>query len=302
MIDGKPIIEEPEATEIKKAIQGSMAGRSIGFIVKDLNKRGIPTRRDQRWTSTAVRNMLLRPTNAGLSVYRGDIVGTSVFPPIITEDEWRAVTSTLRNPSRLTQNGNRIKHLLAGLMLCGKCDQPMKTSSRSGAHGQVYYYKCQNQGEGHTFQNAAPVEALIGHVVIGILSRSENTEGLAFHREDDDAAELRQRAVTLRSRLDEAANSFADGSITAKQMGIISARINVDLEAVENQIGNLRHVSALAGRTGTLEQVREWWNGADIEDRRGVINALMTIYVQPVKKSAPRLFDPERIRIDWKAL
>lgn len=299
--DGKPVIEEPEAAEIRKAIAGFMAGRSIGFIVKDLNTRGIPTRRGQQWTSTAVRNMLLRPTNAGLSVYRGDIVGTSVFPPIITEDEWRAVSSTLRNPSRLTQNGNRVKHLLAGLMLCGTCEQPMKTSSRSGKRGQVHYYKCQTQGQGHTFQSAAPVEALIEDVVVGVLSRPENTDGLAFHREDGDAAELRQRAVTLRSRLDEAANSFADGSITAKQMGIISARINADLEAVENENANLRHGSVLAGRKGTLGEVREWWNSAGIEDRRAVIDALMTIYVDPVRKSAPRLFDPERIRIDWKA-
>lgn len=300
-VEGQLVIVEPEAAEIRRSIQGFTAGRSIGFIVKDLNSRGIKTRRNQLWTSTAVRNMLLRPTNAGLSAYRGEIMGPSIFPAIITEDEWRATASALKHPSRLTQNGNKVRHLLAGLMLCGKCGQAMQTSSRRGSGGQVHYYKCRTQGQGHAFQNAAPVEEMIAEVVVGMLSRAENAEGLAPHRESDDAAELRQRAITLRSRLDEAANSFAEGAITAKQMGIISARVNADLEAVEDHLAALRSGNVLAGRTGSPQAVRAWWKAAGIEDRRAVIDALMTIYVDPVRKAAPRKFDPERIRIDWKA-
>ncbi|MBX7445450.1 MULTISPECIES: recombinase family protein [unclassified Arthrobacter] len=296
IIDGVPVIQETEAAEIRNAVRGFLAGRSIGFIVKDLNSRGIPTRRGQKWTSTAVRNMLMRPTNAGLSAYRGDIVGPSVFPAIITEDEWRAASSTLKNPSRLTQNGNKVRHLLAGLMLCGKCGSAMQTSSRSSKQGSVHYYKCKTTGGGHAFQTAAPVEEYVAGLVVAILSHPENAEGLTVRREADDAAELRQKAVTLRARLDEAANSFADGDITAKQMGIITAKVNKDLEVVEQQLATLRTGNILAGRSGSPEAVQSWWDGAGIEDRRAVIDALMTIYVDPVGTSAPRKFDPTRIR------
>jgi site-specific DNA recombinase len=300
IIDGVPVIEEADAAEIRKAIQGFIAGRSIGFIVKDMNSRGIKTRRGQLWTSTAVRNMLLRPTHAGLSAYRGDVIGESVFPAIISEDEWRAVVSTLKNPSRLMQNGNKVKHLLAGLMLCGTCGQAMQTSSRRGDGGQSYYYKCKTIGGGHAFQTAAPVEEMISELAVGALSQSEPAEGIAGHREADDAAELRQQAIALRARLDEAANSFADGAISAKQMGIITARVNKDLESVEDRLASLRSGNILAGRTGSPEVVRSWWAAAGIEDRRAVIDALMTIYVDPVQKSAPRVFDSKRIRIEWK--
>jgi site-specific DNA recombinase len=244
-----------------------------------------------------VRNMLMRPTNAGLSAYRGDIMGASVFPAIISEDEWRTASSILKNPSRLTQNGNRVRHLLAGLLLCGKCGTAMQTSSRSGAQGSVHYYKCKTQGGGHAFQNAAPVEQFIAETVVTILSRPHTAEGIAAHHKDDEAGELRTRAAALQARLDEAAHSFADGSITAKQLGIISARINADLEAVTDQMAALQGRNVLAGRTGSAEDVQAWWDGAGIEDRRAVIDALMTIYVDPVRKSAPRKFDPERIRI-----
>ncbi|WP_082574942.1 recombinase family protein [Arthrobacter sp. Soil763] len=188
MIAGEPVIQEPEAAEIQKAVSGFLAGRSIGFIVRELNSRGISTSRGQKWTGTAVRNMLKRPTNAGLSAYRGDIVGPSVFPAIISEDEWRAVSSTLRNPSRLTQNGNKVRHLLAGLMLCGKCGSAMQTSSRSSNQGSVHYYKCKTQGGGHAFQTAAPVEEYIAGLVISILSRPGSAEGLTARHEANDAA------------------------------------------------------------------------------------------------------------------
>lgn len=301
IIDGSPVIEESEAAEIRNAVQGFLAGRSIGFIVKDLNNRGIPTRRGQKWTSTAVRNTLLRPTNAGLSAYHGEIMGASIFPAIITEDEWRAVSAIVRNPSRLTHNGSRVKHLLAGLIRCGKCGEPMKTSSRSSPRGQVYYYKCKELGGGHAFQNAAPLEEMMSEVVIGVLSRPENISGLGGRGTDEAAAELRNKALTLRSRLDEAAASFAGGEISAKQLGIITARVNQDLEATENELANLRGANILAGRTGTPEEVRRWWNAAGIEDQRAVIDALMTIHIVPTGKPAPRKFDPERVRIGWKA-
>lgn len=54
-----PEVEKAEAAEIRKAVTSTIAGASIGSIVKDLNARGVPTRRGQKWTLTAVRNMLL---------------------------------------------------------------------------------------------------------------------------------------------------------------------------------------------------------------------------------------------------
>lgn len=300
MLDGAPVIVEADALEIKNAVTGFLAGRSIGYIVKDLNGRGVRTRRGQDWTSTAVRNLLRRPTNAGLSAYRGEIMGPSVFPAIISEDDWRACVTTLRNPSRLTQNGNRVRHLLAGLLRCGTCGEPMKTSSRAGKTGQVYYYKCMAPGGGHAFQNAAPAEALITRVVLGVLSRPENANAVSAGTDGATAAELQQKAAVLRSRLDESANSYADGDITAKQLSIITARVNADLETVNQHLASLRSTNVLAGRNGSADEVEAWWGSAGIEDRRAVLDALMTVYANPVGKSAPRTFDPDRIRIEWK--
>ena len=64
-----------------------MAGVPLRSIARDLRKLGVPTRRGTQWTPDGVRDVLLRPRNAGFMVHRettrkrqvytdDDIVGT----------------------------------------------------------------------------------------------------------------------------------------------------------------------------------------------------------------------------------
>lgn len=300
MIDGTPVIVEADAKEIRQAITATIAGASIGSIVRDLNDRGVLTRRGQQWTSTAVRNMLLRPTTAGLSAYRGEIVGKSTFPPIITEDEWRTVTAILTNPDRRLQTDSRVKHLLAGILRCGTCGAAMQISARAkgGNPDARFYYKCRTRGPGHAFQTAGPVENLVSKMVIAWLKEPGHIARVSGPQNQDRQRQLQNEAVALRGRMDEAANSFADGRITAKQMESITSRVKAKLEEVDRELATAARASVVPALAA--ENVQAWWESAGIERQRTVIDALMTPIVETVNKSAPRFFDPNRIRIEWK--
>jgi DNA invertase Pin-like site-specific DNA recombinase len=300
MDDGTPVVVEDDATEIRQAITATISGASIGSIVKDLNARGVLTRRGQKWTSTAVRNTLLRPTNAGLSAYRGEIVGTSTFPPIITEDEWRTVTAIITNPDRRTQTSSRVRHLLAGLLRCGSCGTAMKTSSRAGGGSSPtkFYYKCPTPGDGHAFQTAGPVEDLIADMVIARLDQPGIMARLAGPENHERQHALQAEAVSLRGRLNEAAESFADGLITAKQLESITSRVQGKLDTIDKDLAMTARASVVPASAAS--NVRAWWESAGIDVQRRVIDALMVPIVDPIRKSAPRVFDPSRIRIEWK--
>lgn len=300
IIDGTPVIVEADAAEIKQAVTAAIAGASIGSIVRDLNDRGVLTRRGQKWTSTAVRNMLLRPTTAGLSAYRGEIVGKSTFPPIITEDEWRTVTAILTNPARRTQTDIRVKHLLAGILRCGTCGAAMQTSSRAkgGNPDARFYYKCRTRGSGHAFQTAGPVENLITRAAVAWLGVPGNIARLSGPQNQDRQHELQREAGALRGRMDEAAVSFSDGLITAKQMESITRRVRAKLDEVDKELAVTARASIVPA--SATENVQAWWDSTGIERQRTVIDWLMVPYVETVKKSAPRFFDPNRIRIEWK--
>lgn len=297
----RPIIVESDAAEIRKAVNSTIAGGSIGSIVKDLNERGVPTRRGQKWTSTSVRNLLLRPTNAGLTAYKGEIVETrSSFPAIITEDEWRTVKAIITNPSRRMQTDSRIRHMLAGLLRCGSCGAAMKTSSRAGgATASKTYYKCPSTGQGHAFQTAAPVEQLVSEIVVARLELPGVIARLAGPQDQGLQHALQSEAATLRGRMDEAADSFALGRIGIKTLEDINSRVLKRLEEIEKNL-------AIAARASVVPlaaegRVLDWWESAGIERKRLVIDTLLIPFVEPIRRSAPRVFDPERIRIEWKA-
>ncbi|WP_432244808.1 recombinase family protein [Arthrobacter sp. G.S.26] len=299
MIDGNPVVVEADAAEIRKAVDATIAGESIGSIVKDLNTRGVRTRRGQAWTSTAVRNLILRPTNAGLSAYRGEVVGESVFPAIVTEDQWRTASAILKDPARRSAFDSKVKHLLAGMLRCGTCGKAMHTSSRAGGSGAAkFYYKCRAVGGGHSFQVAEPVEELVAAVAVGRLSDPAVRAAISTPHDVEKLASLRAEAMTLRGRLDESANSYADGAITGQQLESITRRVREQLDKVTAQMGALGHGSPLP--SATVTNVGEWWSAAGMERQRAVIDALMTVYVDPIRKAAPRVFDSERIRIEWK--
>jgi site-specific DNA recombinase len=288
-----------DAAEIRRAVTATLAGASIGSIVRDLNGRGVPTRRGGKWTSTAVRNMLLRPTNAGLSVYRGDVVGASTFPAIISDDEWRAVCSIIRDPGRRSNAGAHTTHLLSGLLRCGTCGSPMKISSRSGAGDGRFYYKCPVVGGGHAYQKAEPVEDLITEIVIARLDQPGVLARLNGPHDQPRQHALQLEAVGLRSRLDDAAASFADGLTDRKQLETINQRVRARLDVIERELALAARSSVVPASAG--DNLRAWWESAGTERQRAVIHAVLTPYVGPVGTAAPRTFDPERVRIEWKS-
>ncbi|WP_427130238.1 recombinase family protein [Pseudarthrobacter sp. S9] len=305
MVDGHPVIVEADAAEIRKATTSILTGRSIGSVVDDLNRRGVTTRRGQVWTSTSLRNLVNRARNAGLSIYKGEVIGQSVFPLIITEDEYWAVKSLLENPERRTNTSSRVRHLLSGIVRCGACGAAMTSSSR-GRGGRrdteaSHYYKCPTPGPGHVFQNMQPLEDLVEQVVIGQLSHPDAGKHFTVGADAAESVEtLQAESEALRARLDEAANSYADGAITARQLETITARVGALLKAAGDRLAALQRSSLAALHSGTPETVREWWDAADIEQRRAVIDSMFTIYVDPVGISAARRFDPERVRFEPK--
>lgn len=299
MVNKVPVIVDGDALEIRKAVNSIIAGASIGSIVRDLNVRDIKTRRGQVWTSTSVRNLVMRPTNAGLSSYHGEILGESVFPPIVTEDQWRTATAIVKDPSRRSAFDSKVKHLLAGMLRCGTCGAAMQTSSRAGDRTDMsHYYKCRTRGDGHSFQTAKPVEELVSEVTVSHLENQQIQGKMRFPDDEAKLGKLRTEALTLRGRLDESANSFADGIITAKQLETITTRVRDQLDKTTASMAALGHGSPLP--PPNVANIREWWGSTGIERQRAIIDALMTVYVDPIRKSAPRTFDPDRIRIEWK--
>ncbi|MFF4823122.1 recombinase family protein [Streptomyces sp. NPDC001312] len=122
-----------EAWHLGKAVDAIIAGDSLRAICREWAANGVRTvpRRKRledgsrtepvarEWQATELRRALLRPRNAGLIDHRGEIVGRAAWPPLTTEEKWRAVKTILEQPERRTTPGNARKWVGSGIYRCG---------------------------------------------------------------------------------------------------------------------------------------------------------------------------------------
>ncbi len=297
--DGAPIIDPLEGDAIRTACDLLLAGASLGSVVARLSAAGVTTATGGPWNYTSVRQVLSRARNAGLSTWHGEVVGTSTFPPIVSEDTWRTVMALLADPSRRRSTSNRARWLVAGIAVC-ECGQTVRTATASDRSGRKRTtYRCRASGPGHVARNALDVDDLVSRTVVARLSRPD---ALALLDAPDEPGgdDLHAEALSLRGRVTEAGESFADGLISRAQLEQITARVKGRLSEVEAKMSATARGSVL-GPLLSGGDVEARWQALPIDQRRAVVRELLVVTLLRTDRTASRRFDPETVRIEWRS-
>lgn len=118
-------IREPEALWVRWAIQAVLDGSTLYAIRKRLNEDGVTTSTGRPWLTTTVRQLLLRPRNAGLLVHKG-IVVTDTLPPLVPRVDWEAARAIMEHPDRKPKRGPKVAHVGSGVVVCSVCGSAMR--------------------------------------------------------------------------------------------------------------------------------------------------------------------------------
>lgn len=303
---------------------------SLHSIAKDFNERGVPSRRPLRnphregvgWITQSVKQVVKNPAYAGLRVHNGEVVGRAIWPPLVSQDDFDAVQAILNDPARDTRRGaeNRITNMLTNIAECGVCGAPLG-SARQPRHipkgktaediGGKYYktYTCKGRGNGeyrpgsrfHVSMQARFMDMLISKAVVGRLSQEDFLANVS-----SDDASVNARRVEVRAEIDkikaylddvkaEAARRM-DLSIYYDQADRLEPRLKELEEEIKKLSGMPRDVVELASAT----DIEQRWEELEIEKKRDVIRALMTIRLKPIQKNEKAKLDPHRVEVIWK--
>ncbi|CAM3429155.1 recombinase family protein [Tsukamurella hominis] len=289
-----------EAAAIRDAYAALLAGESQTVIARTLNEAGHRTGQNNVWDRNSVRDMLMNPANAGLRRHRPSgeaglfrvnpepyIVGRGNWEPIVPEETYRAALRLFTDPTRRRAPKNAVA-LLTGVAVC-HCGATVHTG---GARREYRMYRCRDHA--HLQRMAEPIEDYVQQVVVARLSRDDAVEVFAPEIDTaDDAAE----ADTLRRRLQDVAEDYADGAMTRQQFRAASDRIKTRLDALE-----VRASAAIAHSTVaqlvTADDVGAAWFALSTSVRRGLIGELMRVQILGVGRGV-RTFRPESVVIRW---
>jgi len=294
---GQLLGQEPDpqqAAIVREVAKRFLAGESLRSLYRDFNERGVPTPTGKvgAWSDRQVRRLVSNPAYAGQRVHQGQVVGEASWDPIHDADAWARLQTKLSDPARQVNRNRGGTHLLTGVARCGVCGRGMQYAQDRGRP----QYGCRNEGY-HVVRDLKHLDAYVTAIVLERMSRPDAIEKL-----DDtpgpEVVEARHEIVELRRRLDEAADQYAAGALTADMLSRVEGRLRSEIAEAERRS---RYVGLPSTATDLAEGDTEAvWDHMTTEQHREVLRALLSVRVYKVGRVGRKGFDPASVAIEWR--
>jgi hypothetical protein len=299
VLDTKKTVPE-EAAAIAHWTDTILTGGSLRSCVKWAADKGLTTPRGNPITHVELRDMLLRPRNAGIAVYKGEEVGRGQWEAIVPEEKFRAVATILKDPSRRTTPGAQPKWLGSMLFICGRpgCGGGLKVTQSGGK--RYPSYRCPTGHGGG--RRSEIVDQYVEDVLVERLSRADAHDLLLPGPDDVDISGLQAESERIRRRMTDLAGLFGSGQIDMVQFTEGTDIARAQLEGVTQQLARAATVDPLVGLVGAPD-VRKAWKALELDRKRNVLRALVTVtLVQPRTGRMPDggYFDYDAVTFEWK--
>ena len=212
-------LDPPADSVIRRIFQMALQGKSTLDITKTLNGEGIPTSTGKHWLKSTVHRILSNEAYTGTLVWGVDakdgappVRVEDAFPAIVTKQEFRRITRSLRSkaPARVNPRRASSPYLLSGLVKCEKCGKALTAAEAKS--GKYSYYVCHSllkKGKGTCKTprlNSKRFEKLmIEQIRANILTESNIRDLVRLMDEEMDgvAAEQRERLENIEAELIE---------------------------------------------------------------------------------------------------
>lgn len=290
-------VPDPAEAEVVRDVFARFArGDSLRSITTHLNRSGVPCPKisgaQDGWYDMRLRQMLANPGYVGLRTHQGEVVGDASWVPLIDPETWAKVSERL-TAQEGAPHSRAAKHLLSGLVRCGRCGGPMHRQVRPGG---VAILKCTR--ERNLSRAYDPVEAI---VLVALLAKLE-AEDIGPPRDDPASVVARGQLTTLEAELAELEADRKAGRIKrASTYAIARDEVLDRIEAVRRRLrpraGIPTAVLDLMG-PGAAERWDELGLRPDgISRQREVLAAVFDITIKPGLRGS-HVFDPDTVVIE----
>lgn len=292
-------VVESEAVIVREMYAMFLSGITANRIATILNRRGVVTSTGGPWGQRGVVTILGNPTFCGFSSYHGDIVGTGLWTPIISVQDYdKYVEIRLLRPARRLLQSNST-HFLTGVAICGVCGGEVgcrkAVTTNKGVTTSYLYYRCLKDRK-HIARSVAPVNRHISAAIIDRLSSGAVTivsySSALMRSEYAEVQFLRERRRDLATALAE--GLFPLDAIRPKVLEM-DERIHTLSLHISDQIAGDLILSILEED----DIARHWNTMLTPADKHRVAIALLTVTLGRPGRVG-RVYDANFATISWR--
>jgi site-specific DNA recombinase len=293
-------IRPTEAVVIVELANRFLAGESLRSLCFDLNERGVRTPTGGEWVPNVLKRMLRSGRISGRREHKGEIVANAEWPQIIGPAESDRLRAVLAEPTR--RKNERVRsYLLAGLLVCGRCGEPM--TSRPRGDGRRRYVCARRPGSSACGKMAIlseELEALVTEMVFQRLEGPALSRALAAR--DGSREEIDLRAIDeANGQLEELAALYAEQRISVSEWMAARGPIEERLDRAKSDLARTSGTSALAQFVSGGTDLRETWAGLSLSRKRAVLFAVLDSITITAAVRGLNRFDPSRVAPQWRA-
>ncbi|MGH3646935.1 MAG: recombinase family protein [Micromonosporaceae bacterium] len=281
-----------EQEVIRDAAHAIVHGSSLRGLARDLRDRGVPTATGAAaWSAETLRDILVRPRNAGLMQWR-DQSYPAPWDPIVAPDVHNQVVAILNDPERSTGPGRPPRWLGSGIYLCGVClDGTTCKVTVAGRHPRYHCKTCRR-----FTRHAIRTDEVVVAFAVEYLAL-HGGELLTPDRPEVDVAGLRAEHTAISERLAGVGGDVVLGLMTRAAGHDATRRARVRLAEIDATLGAAVGGDPLA-RWASADPA-EVWENAVLEERRQLLRRLLVVTILPV--GAGGRFKPESVRVEPRA-
>lgn len=338
-LEDKRTLDPVESEHIKDAVASMLAGVTPSAVMADWEKRGILTPRGNVWTWAPFHSMMRNPRICG---WRGKLEtinlpdgrirqvwqivkkadGTEVkgkWEPIVSREDWerlRAIIGEGHKPKEGPAGEPRAKHLLSGLVLCGRCAHTPRmvgvettAKGRNGKTRVTRFYQCLGataRGCGRNSRSMDLLDELIRDTVFEVHDKRGGTVPEVAEEPAPDPHD--DRINEIEELLAEAYDAWKGKMLPSADYFKIRADLTAEKEELEEE---QQDALLLGGPTlNTRVDVRSSWDSCSNAERRAFLSHyLVAVIVHPIEKVYdekkkrmihPLRFNPELIEPVWR--
>jgi DNA invertase Pin-like site-specific DNA recombinase len=294
--DGSRQLDSKTAPLVKLGYTSILTGASLGDICRIWNGAEAYGLKGQPWSASTVSLFLRKPRNAGLRYHNGLFVCQGDWPALVAEPLWRSVQAVLDDPRRKPGRKSVQKHLLTGVLFCGRCEDQW-LSGHVNIHGATVYVCKHCRG---VAIKAADVEPLMFQIVAERLSRSDAVDLLKAEIDPAEAEAIRTELNTLYGDRELIGVERGQRLLTGQQAFVATALINDDIAKLERKQQDAERLAVFEGLPLGKPEVAGKLRRLSPDRYRAVVAVLMKPTVAHVGRGAHnRVFNKKRLHPNW---
>lgn len=287
--DGKLTINPYEAEQVRKIFQWYIEGESLRGIMLRMNEAGFTNRYSSYKSWTCIRNILDNPLYTG-QLHFGEVIVENAHEPIISKETFQMAQS-LRKKKRgkFGVTSFSSKHLLTGMVFCGKCGARYYVKS----NGVYKYYCCYSRTKQlptmvkdpnckNKYWRAQDLEAVVEKEVRKVLKSPRLAKEIAEANAPraivpNKNASIEKRVHEIDKQIGKLMELYQTDSIPADILGDSINKLYNEKTSLESMTEKEEKDSVLPFDLAKelLSDAAQVWDFADGEQRRRILQSLV---------------------------